>query len=98
MATQQLTPTAVLPVVVTPTPVPMLKKVIKIKNVGRFLNFDASGDVELRRFNLLFGENGRGKTTLCAIFRSLSTNTPALVIGRATLGTIEPPEIQLLTG
>src|SRR6266487_2704237 len=74
----------------------MLRKLISIKNVGRFLNYGASGDVELRRYNLIFAENGRGKTTLCAIFRSLSTNTPAFIIGRRTLGSVEPPEVQLL--
>ncbi len=74
----------------------MLRKFISIKNVGRFLNYGASGDVELRRYNLIFAENGRGKTTLCAILRSLFTNTPALVIGRRTLGSMEPPEVQVL--
>jgi wobble nucleotide-excising tRNase len=52
----------------------------------------------LRRYNLIFAENGRGKTTICAILRSLSTNTPALVVGRRTLGSVEPPEVQVLLG
>src|SRR6266404_3153260 len=76
----------------------MLQRVISIKNVGRFKSCAALGDVTFRRFTLIFAENGRGKTTLCAILRSLFTNTPALVIGRATLGSPDPPEIQLLTG
>ena len=75
----------------------MLQRVISIKNVGRFKNCVAAGDVTFRRYTLIFGENARGKTTLCSILRSLFTNTPALVIGRATLGAAEPPEIQLLT-
>ncbi len=74
----------------------MLRKLISIKNVGRFRNYSASGDVELRRYNLVFAENGRGKTTLCAIFRSLSTSTPAFIVGRRTLGSVEPPEVQIL--
>jgi wobble nucleotide-excising tRNase len=64
----------------------MLQRIISIKNVGRFRNCAASGDVTFRRFNLIFAENGRGKTTLCAILRSLCTNTPALVIGRTCPG------------
>ncbi len=55
------------------------------------------GDVSFRRYTLIFGENARGKTTLCDILRSLFTNTPAIVIGRATLGSPHPPEIQFLT-
>ena len=74
----------------------MLQKIIAIKNVGRFRRCGAQGDVTLRRLTLIFAENGRGKTTLCAILRSLFTNTPALVIGRTTLGSGEQPEVQLL--
>jgi len=74
----------------------MLQRIISIKGVGRFRNCGAAGDVTFRRYTLVFAENGHGKTTLCAILRSLGTNAPALVLGRATLGHPEPPEIQLL--
>jgi wobble nucleotide-excising tRNase len=75
----------------------MLQRIISIKSVGRFKNCAALGDVTFRRFTLIFAENGRGKTTLCAILRSLFTNTPALIIGRKTLGSPDQPEVQLLT-
>ena len=75
----------------------MLQRIISIKNVGRFRNCAAIGDVSFRRYTLMFGENARGKTTLCAILRSLITNDSALVIGRATLGSAAAPEVQLLT-
>ena len=75
----------------------MLQRVISIKSVGRFRNCAALGDVTFRRFTLIFAENGRGKTTLCAILRSLFTNTAALIIGRKTLGSPDQPEVQLLT-
>jgi wobble nucleotide-excising tRNase len=74
----------------------MLQRIISIKNIGRFRNCAAAGDVTFRRFTLIFSENGRGKTTLCAILRSLFTNTPALIIGRTTLGSLNTPEVQLL--
>ncbi len=45
----------------------MIRKIVAIENVGRFSNFSAAGNVTLSRYNLLFGENGRGKTTLCAV-------------------------------
>lgn len=75
----------------------MLQRVIAIKNVGRFKNCAAGGDVTFRRYTLIFAENARGKTTLCDILRSLATNTPDIIVGRATLGSTEPPEVQLLT-
>jgi wobble nucleotide-excising tRNase len=45
----------------------MLQKIVHIKSVGLFKSCVAAGDVTLRRFTLVFAENGRGKTTLCAI-------------------------------
>jgi len=74
-----------------------LRKIIAIKNVGRFLNYSASGDVELKRYNLLFAENGRGKTTLCAILRSLQSGEPGHIVGRTTLGVGGAPEVHLRT-
>jgi wobble nucleotide-excising tRNase len=74
----------------------MLQRIISIRNIGRFRNSSASGDVTFRRITLIFAENGRGKTTLCAILRSLSTNAPAIILGRRTLGSVDAPEVQLL--
>ncbi|OFW18282.1 MAG: hypothetical protein A3H97_24025 [Acidobacteria bacterium RIFCSPLOWO2_02_FULL_65_29] len=75
----------------------MLKKIISIKNVGRFLNYSAAGDVELKRYTVMFAENGRGKTTLCAVLRSLQSGDAAHVLGRTTLGTTDgAPEIMIL--
>ena len=73
----------------------MLRKFISIKNIGRFVKAAASGDVELKRYNLVFAENGRGKTTLCAILRSLQSGDPAHIRGRTTLGATAPPEAQI---
>ena len=75
----------------------MLKKFVTIKNVGRFKNFNAIGDVELKRHSLLFAENGRGKTTICTILRSLQSGVGAHVIGRTTLGSTDTPEIKILS-
>ena len=74
----------------------MLRKIVSIKNVGRFQNYGAAGDVELKHYTLFFAENGRGKTTLCAILQSLHSSDPALVLGRATLGANATPEITIL--
>lgn len=75
----------------------MLRKIIAIKNVGRFQNYSAAGDVTLKRYNLIFAENGRGKTTFCAILRSLQSGDAAYINGRMTLGSQDVPEITILT-
>lgn len=49
----------------------MLQRIISIKNVGRFRSSAAVGDVTFRRVTLIFAENGRGKTTFCAILREI---------------------------
>ena len=74
----------------------MIERVISIMNVGKFVNCKAAGDVTFRKLTLLYGENGRGKTTLCEILRSLATGNGDRIIGRKTLGSDEPPSSQIL--
>ena len=42
----------------------MLEKIVTIKNVGKFRNCQAAGDVTFRTLTLVYAENGRGKSTL----------------------------------
>jgi wobble nucleotide-excising tRNase len=74
----------------------MLKKIVAIKNVGRFRNSAASGNPQLSKHTFIIGANGYGKTTLCAVLRSLQTGDASHVLGRQTLGTSEAPVIELL--
>ena len=43
-----------------------------IGNVGRFREVKENDALALARLTLIYSENGRGKTTLCAIMRSLA--------------------------
>lgn len=72
-----------------------LKKITTIKNVGRFNAARISGG-EYGRFALIYGGNGRGKTTLCAILRSLQSNEPKLIQRRKTFLATSEPEVGLL--
>ena len=63
----------------------MLEKIVQIKNVGRFRNYSANGDVTLRKLTLVYADNGCGKTTLCAILRSLQTGQKEFITERKTL-------------
>lgn len=73
----------------------MIKKIITVKNIGRLVDCSPKGDVEFRKVNLIYSENGRGKTTIGAIFRSLRTNDPTRIEARRTLGVAEKPEVLL---
>ncbi|MFC4350372.1 AAA family ATPase [Fodinicurvata halophila] len=72
-----------------------VEKIILIKNIGRFRDARASGDVKFKKYNVVFAENGRGKTTVCAILRALRENQPAYITGRKTLAAIDAPEVQI---
>lgn len=73
----------------------MIKKFISIENVGRLVDCSQKGP-ELNRHNLFFAENGRGKTTLCAVLRSLQTGEPGHITGRETISPIPgDPEVNI---
>ena len=74
----------------------MLRKIISVKNVGRFRNSASPGNPELSHYTLIVGANGFGKTTLCAALRSLKTGNPAHIAGRRTLGVEDVPTVELL--
>lgn len=73
----------------------MLKKFIAVRNIGRFIN-SAHADVsECGKAVLVLGGNAFGKTTLCAIFRSLGINDPGIIIGRTRVGDTAEPSVEL---
>jgi len=74
----------------------MIKKIIAIKSVGRFKNSAAQSNPQLAKNTQILGANGYGKTTLCAVLRSLQTGNPAHIIGRKTLGVSDLPSVDLL--
>jgi wobble nucleotide-excising tRNase len=76
----------------------MIEKFVSIKNIGRFRDCSPRGDVTFRKLTLLFAENGRGKTTLCAIVRSLQTGRPEFISERKTLGTTDPASVHIRLG
>jgi wobble nucleotide-excising tRNase len=74
----------------------MIKKIINIKNIGKFTNFTAVGDVTFDKVNIVYGENSTGKTTLISIIRSLKENNPDIIQKRRTQGTSEDIQVEIL--
>lgn len=74
----------------------MIKKFISIKNVGRFENYAVRGNVEFQAFTLVFAENGRGKTTVGDILRSVQSGDGSYILGRRRLGATGAPEVIVL--
>ncbi|MBC6443575.1 MAG: AAA family ATPase [Rhodobacteraceae bacterium] len=73
----------------------MLKKIISVRNVGRFRNSTERGNPQFKKYTFIYGANGSGKTTLCAVLRSLQTGDPAHILGRKTVAAKDAPLIEL---
>ena len=73
----------------------MIKKIIALSNIGRFEEYVATGDVELRKLCLIYGGNGKGKSTITALCRSLKYNDPVIIKERVTLGSKDSPSAQI---
>jgi len=74
----------------------MLERVIAIKNIGRYRNSAAAPNPAFAKHTLMFGANAYGKTTFCAVVRSVQSGNAAPLLGRRTLGASANPEVNLL--
>ena len=66
-----------------------------LRNIGQFDSVDAGAHLPLAKLALIYAENGRGKTTLAAILRSVGTNEPHHVAERQRLGAQHLPHVVL---
>ncbi len=75
----------------------MIKKVLKIKNIGRFNNYNSrSEELAFDENTLIFGENTNGKSTFTAILRSLKTGDSSYLQTRKTFGVSNDIEVEIL--
>lgn len=73
----------------------MIRKLLKIRNVGRFENCAWRGGAQFESITLIYGENSRGKSTFCDILRSLQSGIPDTILGRKRLGAVGDSEIDI---
>ena len=71
----------------------MIRQIKYIQNVGRFEQVRAPADLTLDALTLLYSENGRGKTTLCAILRSLSSGDSSPILERVRLSATSEAKV-----
>jgi wobble nucleotide-excising tRNase len=72
---------------------PVLNRLQLFRNVGQFDSVSAGAAIVLLRLVLGYAENGRGKTTLAAIFRSLAAGDPLPITERQRLAAPNPPHV-----
>ena len=73
----------------------MISKIQSIYNIGNYLDYLASGDVSLKKFNIFYAENGAGKTTLATILRSLALGEGILIDRHKRLNAISSPKVEI---
>jgi wobble nucleotide-excising tRNase len=71
----------------------MLDRIQLLRNVGQFDSVNAGAQLPLSKLSLIYAENGRGKTTLAAILRSLSTGDPTSILERRRLSATNAPHV-----
>jgi wobble nucleotide-excising tRNase len=73
----------------------MIKSFKLLRNIGQFDSVASGANISLARLALVYAENGRGKTTLAAILRSLATGDPLPIQERRRLPPQNPPHAVL---
>lgn len=71
----------------------MVDKIQLLRNVGQFDSVTPPQQTAMHKLALVYAENGRGKTTLAAILRSLGTGKTDLVTERHRLGATHMPHV-----
>lgn len=71
----------------------MIRRIQLLRNVGQFDSVDAGANIALAPLTVIYSDNGRGKTTLAAILRSLATGDPLPIAERRRLTAEHPPHV-----
>jgi wobble nucleotide-excising tRNase len=73
----------------------MINRLQLLRNIGQFDSVNAAANIPLARLTVVYSENGRGKTTLAAVLRSLATGDPIPIAERRRLSAQHPPHVVL---
>ena len=77
----------------------MLNNFKKVKNIGRFYDVSIGGTdtcaATFKKFNLIYADNGTGKSTITTILKSLWKNDPQKLIEKRTIGAIGESFVEL---
>ncbi|MCX6844437.1 MAG: hypothetical protein NTX53_19415, partial [candidate division WOR-3 bacterium] len=76
----------------------MINRFQLLRNIGQFDSVNAGENLPFARLTLIYSENGRGKTTLAAVLRSLATGDPIPITERHRLAAQHPPHVVLDCG
>jgi len=76
----------------------VLDRIRLLRNIGQFDSVSSCANIALPRLVLVYADNGRGKTTLSAVLRSLGTGDPIPIVERHRVGAANPPHVVVQPG
>jgi wobble nucleotide-excising tRNase len=76
----------------------MITRIQLLRNIGQFDSVGSGATIPLARLTCIYSENGRGKTTLAAVLRSLATGDPLPIAERRRLAAQYPPHVVVECG
>jgi len=71
----------------------LIVRIRLLRNVGTFDSVTAGAAIAFSCLTVIYAENGRGKTTLADVLRSLATGDPLPISERRRLAAQHPPHI-----
>lgn len=74
----------------------MIEKLLRLRGIGVFSDGLPKGAIQLAQCTVVYGENGRGKTTLSHLLRSLCTGDCDRLKPRSTIDEAGSPSAELL--
>ena len=76
----------------------MVRSINLLRNIGRFDNLNSGAQLTFSKLTVIYAENARGKSTIAAIMRSMSSGRPELINERTRLGAAHTPHVVIDTG
>jgi wobble nucleotide-excising tRNase len=73
----------------------MINRLQLLRNIGQFDSVTSGANIPLAPLTVVYSENGRGKTTVAAVLRSLATGDPLPIAERRRLTAQHPPHVVL---
>ena len=74
----------------------MIRKILKLQNVGLLQDATQNGAVDLAQVTAIYADNGRGKTTFAAVLRACQLGDAGRLHARKTIDTTNAPEVKFL--
>lgn len=75
----------------------MIKSFKLLRDLGQFENGVLGGPITLDRLTLCHARNGRGKTTLATVLRSLANSDPDQLLERRRVNSVNKPQVVIQT-